>query len=347
MSTARHLRLAVSVAACVLGATAPAWAGKNDLNLLNLCGGAECSWVHRRTDGWIESAAPDAAAKERFRSLMSELGSVLAPRIPMAAETMGISGFQVTAEIGLTQINNQQRYWDGVDGVSANNPAASRPDSALSTVGMFLRKGLWLPLPNAEIGAGVVHLLDSQMLSWQAYAKLALHEGFNEWPFPSVAVRASLGYLTGTDQARMTTTSLDLLASKAFGLLKTVRFEPLAGVSVMFVDVRSGAIDTTPSCDGYGLAANAPGSVATPAGCYSAQRNTANDLKAVVVFPKQDTILRYRVFGGAKVRLGVAYLLAQYEFFPPGKSRDQNEPSGARDQSSGQNALSMSAGFDF
>ncbi len=343
MGTARHHRLAVSVAACVLSTSLPAWARKNDLNLLNLCGGAECSWVHRRADGWIESAAPDAAAKESFRSLMSELSAVLAPRIPMPAETMGVAGFQVTAEFSLTQISNQRRFWDGVDGVSANNPAAFRPDSALSTVGVFLRKGLWLPLPNAEIGAGVVHLLDSQMLSWQTYAKLALHEGFNEWPFPSVAVRASLAYLTGTDQARMTTTSLDLLASKAFGLLKTVRFEPLAGVGVMFVDIRSGAIDATPACDGYALAT----AMSLPTGCSNAQQGTTNDLKAVVAFPKQDTILRYRVFGGAKMRLGVAFLLAQYEFFPAGKSRDQNESGGARDQSTAQNAVSMSAGFDF
>ncbi len=347
MGTARQYRLAASVVASLLAtSTAPAWARKNDLNLLNLCGGTACSWVQRRDDGWIESAVPDGAAKEAFRSLMSELGAVLAPRIPMSAQTMGFSGFQITGELALTRISNHQRFWDGVDGVSANNPAATRPDSALSTIGVFLRKGLWLPLPSAEVGAGVVHLLDSQMLDWQAYAKFALHEGFNDWPIPSFAVRGSLGYLTGTDQVRLTTASLDLLASRSFGVLKTTRLEPLAGVSFMFIDARSGAIDATPSCDGHALANNTPGT-GSLGGCYAAQQGSANDLGAVVSFPEQDTIVRYRLFGGAKLRFGVAFLLAQYEFFPAGRTRDQSEPGGARDQSAAQSALSMSAGLDF
>jgi len=64
-------------------------------------------------------------------------------------------------------------------------------------------------------------------LAWQSYAKFAIHEGFHDWPVPSFAVRGAVSYLTGTNQVGMTVTSLDLLISKRFGLLKTARLEPL------------------------------------------------------------------------------------------------------------------------
>ena len=43
------------------------------------------------------------------------------------------------------------------------------------------RKGIWLPLPGFEIGAGATKIIDSNMYAVQAYAKLALHEGFHDW----------------------------------------------------------------------------------------------------------------------------------------------------------------------
>jgi hypothetical protein len=63
-----------------------AWAGKNDLQLLNLCPSKasilnvpECSWVQRGNGGLIAgSVVPDAQGRADFRSLMSELGVVLA-----------------------------------------------------------------------------------------------------------------------------------------------------------------------------------------------------------------------------------------------------------------------------
>jgi len=83
-----------------------------------------------------------------------------------------------------------------------------------------------LPVPTIELGFGAVHLLDSHSCL-QSYAKFAIHEGFHDWPVPSFAVRGAVSYLTGTNQVGMTVTSLDLLISKRFGLLKTARLEPL------------------------------------------------------------------------------------------------------------------------
>ena len=133
----------------------PARAGSNDLRLYNLCptvtvaGNTGCRWVSRGGGG-ISGVAFDLDGKSNFRSLMSELGVVLAPRIPMPADTLGFAGFQVSGELGITGINAKRSYWNGVNAVSPSNPTLSRPDGMQTTVGMFLRKGFWLPVPTFE-----------------------------------------------------------------------------------------------------------------------------------------------------------------------------------------------------
>jgi hypothetical protein len=336
-----------------------AWAGRNDLQLLNLCPltstslpskALECSWVHRQADGSISAAdpvVPDAQGRQDFRSLMSELGVVLAPRIPMVADTAGFGGFQLSAELGLTEISNHQSFWNGVEAVSANNPSQGpRPDPMLTTVGAFVRKGIWLPVPTIELGFGAVHLLDSQVLAWQSYAKFAVHEGFHDWPVPSFAVRGAVSYVTGTDQINMTVTSLDLLISKRFGLLKTARLEPFVGWSLISIFAHSRTLDATPSCDATQIAAAPLGSNPGNLYCSSSQTGTTNDFNANFRFPGQNAITRYRLFLGFKIKFAVAFFAAQYEAYFAGSTRDGSAFS-ARDQSGTQNALSLSTGLDF
>ena len=125
---------------------------------------------------------------------------------------------------------------------------------------------MWFPAPSFELGGGVVNLLDSQMLSWQGYAKFALHEGFHDLPFPSLAVRAAISYLTGTDQVSLTSTSLDVLVSKGFGVLKTLRIEPFGGWSLLMIKASGKTIDFTPLCDARAAARRAPRQRARAAG---------------------------------------------------------------------------------
>jgi hypothetical protein len=328
-------------------------AGANDINLLNLCTpGAqarnvpECTWVQRGAGGTITDVRPDDEAESRFRSLMSELGVVMAPRLLVPAETLGFAGFQFSAEVGTTTINHDQPFWNGVEGVSPQNPNGQRPDGWLTTVGMFVRKGLWLPLPAFEVGAGFMHLLDSHLVSWQGYAKFALHEGFYDWPLPSLAVRGSAAYLTGTDQVRMTVTSIDVVLSKGFGLFKTSRIEPFGGWSFLWIRARSNPFDLTPSCDAYLVRTATPGTTLGDY-CGEAQRGTSNDYNANYAFPDQDAITRHRFFAGAKLKFSVVFISAQYELVPAGHTRDERRAIGARDGSGKQEGLSLSGGFDF
>jgi hypothetical protein len=350
----RGLTAAVGLTALALarGATA----GSLDPDLLNLCAPQtpakgtlnglvpECSWVRRQPSGLIQGIVLDADAESRFRSLMSELGVALAPRLMIPAQTLGSAGFQVSAEVGTTSISSDRPFWNGVAGVQPQNPSR-RPDGQATTIGMFVRKGLWMP-PGFELGGGVVNLLDSQLLSWQGYAKLALHEGFNDWPLPAFAVRGALAYVTGSEQVRLKVASFDLLLSKGFGVLKTFRLEPFGGWSFLFVQAHSGRIDATPSCDAYLVRTAAVGQ---PLGdsCAEAQRGTSNDTLATFAFSDQDAITRNRFFLGAKVKFAVVFAAVEFELIPAGRSRDGSKPGGARDGSGQQQGLSLSAGFDF
>lgn len=344
-------------AGAVLGLLLAAWhtgsahAGDNDLSLLNLCqpvarelsGGAlsECGWVNRDASGRVTGVTLDAEAQSRFRSLMSELGMVMAPSVVSPADTIGFAGFQISVELGLSRINNQADHWDGVKGVAPQSRLTSRPETWLTTVGMFVRKGIWLPLPSMEVGAGFMHLLQSQMIAYQAYAKLALLEGFQGWPLPSLAARAALSHLTGTDQVRLDVAAFDLLASKAIGVGGTFRFEPFGGWSYVIIKARSGIIDATPGCDGFLTSGGTPG------GAFCGPNLPDNDLDANFQFSDQNAILRQRFFGGAKLKFSAVFAAAQYEYIPAGRSRDDSSGGGARDSSGSQARVSVSGGFDF
>ncbi len=322
-----------------------ALAGPNDLKLINLCRpvpGQECPWVQRDASGRVTGVSIDADGRSDYRSLMSELGVVMSPKIPMPADTLGFAGILVSGELGFTQISHNESFWDGVEAVNPLNRTTSRPDAMLTTVGVFLRKGLWFPVPALEAGGGVVNLIGSQMLSWQTYAKFAIHEGYHDLPFPSLAVRAALAYLTGTDQVNLQTTSFDAVLSKAFGVLKTLRVEPFGGLSLLIIKASGKTIDFTPSCDASQAALASAGQ--TVGDCKPTQIGSTDDLLANATFPGQEAIRRYRFFGGAKLKFGLLAIIGEYEFYPGGTSRDQ---SSSVDHSAGQSAFSLSTGLDF
>ena len=114
-------------------------------------------------------ASPDRCstptAQSRFRSLMSELGFAIAPRLMTPADTLGYAGLPV--------LRRARRHQDQPE-PEGRRPRVlgrhrrrrrrrtrrrSRPDSYLTTVGGFVRKGLWLPLPAFEFGAGALNIL--------------------------------------------------------------------------------------------------------------------------------------------------------------------------------------------
>jgi len=346
--------LVAALAGTVLGGESATQAGRYDPALLNLCpqpSGAvasdmdKCSWVTRDAAG-NTTVTLDADAKNHFRSLMSELGTVLAPVLHTPADTLGFAGFQFSIDVASTQISHDKPFWNGVAGVDFTNRQAWRPASSLTTVGGFVRKGLWLPVPGLEWGVGAMNLVGSSLWSLQAYAKFALLEGFNGWALPSLAVRGAIAEVVGSDQVGLTIGSVDVLVSKPMSLGGTARFEPFAGWNLLFIDARSGVIDATPGCDAYAVRL-ASDQAQIPSQCVRAQAGTWQDLDANFSFPKQDLILRHRLFGGFKIKLSTLFLVGQYALTTPGTSRDEKDPIGPRDQSGRQQSFSLAGGLDF
>jgi hypothetical protein len=347
----------------LLCAVRPAHAGRNDLRLSNLCPrttGGECAWINRDAAGLISGVnnplAGGVNANESFRSLMSELGTVLAPHIVVPASTLGFSGFQISADVAMTSISNKAQHWDGIEWVEPQNRTGRRPDGHLTTVGVSIRKGIWLPVPSMEVGAGFIHLLESQMIAYQAYAKLAIHEGFRKIPLPNIAGRVGLSHVTGANDARIDILGLDLIISKAFGVFGTWRFEPFAGLSQFIIRARSDIFDLTPGCDGYAaLDAMSTNKTAGP-DCKAAQLGSNNDLGdpksgalgGNFAFANQDNITRNQLFAGFKMHFSAVHLTAQYGRILELNSRDsQPNGQGARDNAEAQQRFSLSAGLDF
>jgi hypothetical protein len=262
--------------------------------------------------------------QSQFRSLMSEMGVVLAPRFLSPADTLGWSGFQLSLESSFTQISNHADYWKlGVRHVSG---------SYLPTISVMARKGIWFPLPSFELGAGGTYLIDSDLYALTVYAKFGLHEGFHKSVLPSLAVRGAVSHLFGSSQVDMTVVSVDVSISKSFGLGGMMKLDPYVGANALFTIVRSQVIDTTPMIDAYQQGPN------------------GLDLNANTTFPDQDTIIRWRLFGGFRLVYWKLAITGEVDYVlcnDSGSNCGKDNPAKITDRSNGQLQLSLSGSLYF
>lgn len=321
-------RLAAGLLAIALCAL-PARADSNDIVLSRL--------GHAVDDG-MGNTIDVVGNNQQFRSMASELGVVLAPRLLAPADTLGFGGFQFSVDVGFTGISNNQGYWRVLEGSpDPGSNAAVHGNSLMNTVGLFMRKGMWFPLPSFEVGAGVVSLVDSSLWSAQGYAKFALHEGFHKLPIPSIAVRGAASRMMGSADLDLTVASFDISMSKHLGVAGTMRLEPYAGWNLLVIVPRSEVLDRTP--------------------------HMAGDPGANFVFKDQADILRNRLFGGMKVQYYVFTMTLEAAFALAGSSTDDRSGTDlacsdvtdplmasscdAVDQARVQESLVVSIGLDF
>ncbi|HVV88588.1 MAG TPA: hypothetical protein VHE35_36340 [Kofleriaceae bacterium] len=332
MSIARSTAVALAAAALTAGAAGRAHAGDNDLIL-------------SRLSTQVGTGADERTVGEslELRSLLSELGVALAPRLLTPSDTIGFGGFQLTADLASTTISSDASYWRVL--ASSPSPTAtadgtSHGAGALPTVGVFVRKGMWFPVPSIEFGGGAVHLMDSRLWTGQAYVKLALLEGYHKLPVPSVAVRGAVSRLFGQKEIDLTILSLDASVSKHFGVAGTWSVDPYAGWNVLMMVPRSEVIDPTPNVD-------------------SLDDANMNDRNLDFVFKDQDDITRQRFFVGAKLQYYVFQLTLEAAFARAGSSVDDRASDVAcmpnstttacdsTDQARSQRTVTVSGGFDF
>lgn len=278
-----------------------------------------------------------------FRALVSQLGVVLAPHLLTPADTLGFGGFQFDVSASQTTIDSKQPYWRALAGSPDPSGAMglAHGPTALRTIGLFAHKGMWFPVPSFELGAGAVHLLDSDIWAAQLYAKFALHEGYHDLPLPSLAVRGAVSRMMPQRELDLTVASVDVTISKHVGIGGTWRFDPFAGWDLLMIVPRSEVIDATPDIDPLDM-------------------GNQMDLNNNFVFRDQATIYRHRILAGAKFQYSVLQLTIEGQFALAGTSVDDRagtsapcQPNSdttncdAKDTAAAQTTLSVSAGFDF
>jgi hypothetical protein len=263
------------------------------------------------------SSDPTLREQSLYRSLISELSAVMALPVMDPADTTGYSGFHFSFDVVGTTIrdpgnNAVGNYWSGYaqpDGTHSQAGVRHVSGSILPVATLMLRKGIWLPLPplpSVEIGLGASNLLQSNIYALNGYLKFAIHEGYHDVPVPSFAVRASVSRIAGAPQVDLTIITVEGTISKAFGVGGTFTLEPYIGGGALFSIARSQVIDTAPTIDLYRGPANSTGF------------STTDALAQKIVFPTQDNIIRWRLFGGINLHVSIFSITGYFSYFGVG-----------------------------
>jgi|SRR5688572_1448313 len=293
------------------------WAGAYDLDLTPL---------GRQTSGGGISQENGA-----FRSLSSELGQVMAPKPMDPADSLGLSGFALSADFSLNTIKADRSYWVDTTRGEAENVAP--------TLQVMGRKGLY---PGLEVGGGATHLFDSRMWALAGYGKIAFHEGFHHLPIPAIAIRVTGSRLLGAKDFNMTTAAPAITVSHLFGLGKSFSLTPYIGYEALLVFSRSSVLDATPHCDEF----DEP--TAPPAGVYNEEcQGVDQSAPSEFVFRDGGAIVRHRPHLGLRMIFSVIRLGFEAMIVPPGSSTGSVDGTNVADDSGFQQSYTFSVGLDF
>ncbi|WMW79986.1 hypothetical protein RF679_15240 [Undibacterium cyanobacteriorum] len=147
--------------------------------------------------------------QSEFNQLAKDFSAAGSYKAITPATPLGITGFDLGAEVSFTSLNNNQ-VWQ----------KAGADISTLPMPKLHITKGL--PF-NIDVGASMVSVPDSDIKLMGFEARYALLEG--SAATPALGVRAAYSKLSGVDQLDFNSKSLELVVSKGF-LMVT----PYAGV---------------------------------------------------------------------------------------------------------------------
>lgn len=303
----------MALASLVVGGSSAAHAGRYDLDLSRLGRVGPGGATVQRFD-------------EHFRSLSSELGSVLAPRPSDSSDSLGLAGFSLSADLGSSTISHQEEFWTR----TTNGP----PLGALASLQLMMRKGLW---PGLELGAGGTKLFGSRIWSVHGYVKAALHEGFHHLPIPTIALRASIGQVLGAQALRLTTVSGDISISHSFGIARSMHLTPYLGYQSLTILSKSNTLQTAPHQDHY------PEGLVVPDKCGGPGRPCPG---SEFSFARQ-VVVRHRPFLGVRMNFGVYRIVLEAMLATAGRSKERIAGMAIRDRAGLQQQYTLSMGLDF
>ena len=157
--------------------------------------------------------------QDEFKNFVNEFGVALSFNPMAPAEPLGITGFDISAEVVVTDISENKGYWTKM--IDSNDPQSYIPVPRLHLI-----KGL--PL-NIDIGAFYTAIPGYNVRLWGLEAKYAILEG--SVATPALSVRGSYSQLDGVDDIDLNTQTIDLTVSKGFLI-----FTPYGGVSAVWVN---------------------------------------------------------------------------------------------------------------
>ncbi len=155
--------------------------------------------------------------QDEFNEFSIELGTALLFNPMAPAETLGITGFDISVEAVITDISADD--WAEFFG-------GEEVDNYVGVPRIHVQKGL--PF-GVDIGAMYVSVPDSNIQLWGVEVKYALLEGSTITP--AISIRGSYSSLDGVDELNLDTLSFDLLISKGFLILT-----PYAGISMTSIN---------------------------------------------------------------------------------------------------------------
>ena len=159
----------------------------------------------------------DNLGQVQFRSLSEDLGAALSYKAVTPVEPLGVTGFDVGAEVTATRIEHRGA-WNAASSGSA-------PDT-LVVPKVHLHKGL---PAGVDVGLFFATALDTNIELWGAEIRYALLEG--GVAAPAVGLRAAYSEVNGVEQLELSSTSAEIGISKGFALLT-----PYAGVGRVWVE---------------------------------------------------------------------------------------------------------------
>ena len=160
-----------------------------------------------------------------FRNFSEDIGSVLLYRSIGPAVSLGITGFNLGAEVMVSDIEENKGYWKKA--VSDRNPP-----SYLTNTRVTFTKGL--PL---DIDAGIVlgKVVDPDIPYFGAEVRYAILK--DRALFPGLHIRGSYSQTFNVDQLDLRTYALDLSVSKGFGA--GIKITPYAGLGAAWVSSKA------------------------------------------------------------------------------------------------------------
>jgi len=161
---------------------------------------------------------PAGYGQGEFNALTKDLGSAIGYRNLAPAAPLGITGFDVAAQVSLAEIDANSGYWKQATGNNA--------PSYITSPSVRVRKGLPLGI---DVGAMYTYIADTSIQVYGAEISKALLEG--GIATPALGVRATYTRLSGLDDMKLQTAGFDATISKGFLFLT-----PYAGGGMLWID---------------------------------------------------------------------------------------------------------------